>query len=216
MAVIDYGAIAFKNGKLISTGMFTDMKDTVGFSDKELPLLGREGQESIGGNCFVTVGDERIIIGFFKCTMLWWVKTAVKDDPNHGYAYRENVEMFGYSPYVKWGRWENQLCIESHWGKRAGWVKMVVKPKNGYYVAKITVYEAFPLSGKNVSARYKVYFGYGVDYDFYKKTRRVNYYRSPEHLIRELPSYIKWQLFYPLKHKVKVFCENVKRRKRGE
>lgn len=33
MAMIDYGAIAFKNGKLISTGMFTPMKDMVGWED---------------------------------------------------------------------------------------------------------------------------------------------------------------------------------------
>ena len=33
MAMMDYGAIAFKNGKLISTGMFTPMQDMVGWED---------------------------------------------------------------------------------------------------------------------------------------------------------------------------------------
>lgn len=35
MAMIDYGAIAFKNGKLISTAMFSPMKDMVGWEDTE-------------------------------------------------------------------------------------------------------------------------------------------------------------------------------------
>lgn len=35
MAMIDYGAIAFKNGKLISTDMFSPMKDMVGWEDTE-------------------------------------------------------------------------------------------------------------------------------------------------------------------------------------
>ena len=30
MAMLDYGAIGFKNGKLISTGFFTPMKETCG------------------------------------------------------------------------------------------------------------------------------------------------------------------------------------------
>ena len=33
MAMIDYGAIAWKDGKLISTDMFTAMEDMVGWSD---------------------------------------------------------------------------------------------------------------------------------------------------------------------------------------
>lgn len=36
MAMIDYGAIAFKNGKLISTGIFTQMKDMVGWEDTKM------------------------------------------------------------------------------------------------------------------------------------------------------------------------------------
>lgn len=35
MAAIDYGAIAFKNGKLISIKCFTPMIDTVGWEDTE-------------------------------------------------------------------------------------------------------------------------------------------------------------------------------------
>ena len=35
MAMIDYGAIAWKNGKLISTDVFTPMKDMVGWDDSD-------------------------------------------------------------------------------------------------------------------------------------------------------------------------------------
>ena len=38
MAMIDYGAIAWKNGKLISTDMFTPMKDMVGWDDSDLDI----------------------------------------------------------------------------------------------------------------------------------------------------------------------------------
>lgn len=37
MAMIDYGAIAFKNGKLISTEMFTPMMNMVGAESIETP-----------------------------------------------------------------------------------------------------------------------------------------------------------------------------------
>lgn len=47
---------------------------------------------------------------------------------------------------------------------------MKVTKRNGYYVFK----------WKYKGNRYKVYFGYGVDIDYYKKYRIVNYYRSPE------------------------------------
>lgn len=42
MAFIDYGAIAFKNRKLISSEMFTPMSETCGFSDEDGLLPGAE------------------------------------------------------------------------------------------------------------------------------------------------------------------------------
>ena len=57
MAMIDYGAIAWKNGKLISTDMFTPMKDMVGWEDSS------EGNySSIKDNYFAYIGDEEFII----------------------------------------------------------------------------------------------------------------------------------------------------------
>ena len=67
MAVIDYGAIAFKNGKLITTKMFTPVTKTIKF--KSTP-------ETINkfDNYFVCIGNENIIVGFYKDIVHWWVK----------------------------------------------------------------------------------------------------------------------------------------------
>ena len=206
MAVIDYGAIAFENGKLISTGMFTKMKDTVGFSDKENPLPGRENESSIDGNYFVVVGDEDVIVAFYKTTMVWFTRDYYDPENRDKYVFKENREFFGSSNYISWRRWEMRQCL------KYGMVKIIVKPKNGYYVAKITIYGNFPTTRDNIVTTYKVYFGYGVDYNFYKKTKRVNYYRSPEYFIHKLPSEIKWKM-RPLKHAVARYFRELRARR---
>lgn len=188
MAVIDYGAIAFENGKLISTGMFTKMKETMGWSDEKVSLPGREGKDPIANNAFVVVGDEEVIIAFYKTTMTWLTRNYYDPENREKYIFEEHQEFFGSSNYTNWKRWEISQCL------KYGMFKIVVKPKNGYYVAKITIYGNFPTTKANIVTTYKVYFGYGVDYDFYKKTKRINYYRSPEHLISALPTKIKWAL----------------------
>lgn len=190
MAIIDYGAIAFKNGKLISTDMFTDMKETCGFSDKDNLLPGAD--MSFDGNCFVTVGNKQFLLGFYKTTMYWWQDRKWKDKEDADFdddypRYTFGYEMFGWSDYT-WKKWKNEFylgrgCYDT--------TSIIVKHKNGYYVARFNI-------GRD---RYKVYFGYGVDLGFYKKTRRVNYYRSPEYWVySHIISPIKWK-FYKIKHK---------------
>ena len=53
MAMIDYGAIAWKNGRLISTDMFTPMKDMVGWDDNDLDI-----EDPLVNNYFAYVGDK--------------------------------------------------------------------------------------------------------------------------------------------------------------
>jgi len=182
MAMMDYGAIAFKNGKLVSTGMFTSMKDTCGFSDGDKPLAGvGENEPPFDGNQFVVLGDERFLVGFYKTYMKWWRPPEYDEDT------RCTVQRngFGFEDYDGWKRWSQAACVRKNDVEPdLEVVIMTVKPRNGYYVAR------FSYKGD----KYKVYFGYGVDYGFYKKTRRVNYYRSPEHFIRSLPYKIKWKL----------------------
>lgn len=168
MAMIDYGAIAFKNGKLISTGMITPMMDTCGFSDKDAKLP--ECESNFDGHFFVTVGNKRLLFGFYKTSMYWFSADR--------FGKKEDCECFDCGPYAKWTRWEEYYFN----GNDLVWV--IVKPKNGYYVAK------FSIDGDV----YKVYFGYGVDFDFYKKTRRVNFYRSPEYLVGKIRYRIKRKL----------------------
>ena len=64
MAMIDYGAIAWKNGKLISTDMFTDMKNMVGWDDSDL-----DNDEPLINNYFAYIGDEDFTLAFYKNLM---------------------------------------------------------------------------------------------------------------------------------------------------
>jgi hypothetical protein len=157
MAMIDYGAIAFKNGKLISTDMFTPMLETCGFSDEDKRLPGSD--VCFDGNHFIVLGNRDIVFGFYKTSIHWWRNSSY--EPSGG-------EFFGISDYVGWKYWHNYFYIENEV------VEIKVKPRNGYYTSR------FSINGD----RYKVYFGYGVDFHFYQKTRRVNYYRSPEYFAK--------------------------------
>lgn len=110
MAMIDYGAIAWKDGKLISTDMFTPMIDTVGWHDGDID----------GGN-FVTIGDKDLTLGFYK-SMITIVRSKHID-----YC------SFGSEEYEGWRYWEKMLAT----GR--GVVKIFVKPKrfHDYYVCKM-------------------------------------------------------------------------------
>lgn len=170
MAMIDYGAIAFKNGKLISTDFFTPMETTCGFSDYDNVLPGCES--SFDGNYFVVLGNKNLLIGFYKTGMYWWSSEYKK----------LKYEWFGSTCYSKWKYWQDILDFTT---------EVTVKRRHGYYVA------TFTLDGD----KYKVYFGYGVDLDWYKKTHLVNYYRTcPKYLINKLIRNIK-NYFYDLKYR---------------
>lgn len=61
MAMIDYGVIAKQNKRVINTELFTDMKDTLGFSIEK----DTEGYV-IEGNYFLFLGDRDLYIGIYK------------------------------------------------------------------------------------------------------------------------------------------------------
>ena len=54
MAMIDYGAVVFKNGKRINHDMFMDMQEAVGWSGEP------------DGDYFVYVGDSHVTVCFYK------------------------------------------------------------------------------------------------------------------------------------------------------
>jgi len=166
MAFIDYGAIAFKNKKLISTDMFTPMEETCGFSDKKT-------EDHFDGNQFVVCGDKDLYMGFYKKFMCW----------KSNYDDKSDDKIFNpYQDFQKWKYWEKDIYYQENNDENSfEKTRIIIKHKNGYYVAR------WEYKGD----KYKVYFGYGVDFDFYKRTKRVNYYRSPENYLKELKYKIK-------------------------
>jgi hypothetical protein len=172
MAMLDYGAIAFKNSKCISTGFFTPMETTCGWSDDENPLW---GESSFDGNEFVVCGDKDFVIGFYKTSIKWWTKETEewykKEDVQEPY-----YEWFGSSDYKGWKKWTKNI---------EGMACIIVKPRNGYFVA----------TWEYKGDKYKVYFGYGVDFNTYKRWHIVNYYRSIPHFFKtSIPNFIRYDV----------------------
>lgn len=181
MAMMDYGAIAFKNGKLISTEMFTPMVDMVGWEDKDTdvyesrPHTTDEPESNymlplkLNGNYFAYVGDSDCTLAFYKCQMV------VVEKYNDG-TFRCEHEYFNCSNYT-WSKWEDYA------GENLA--KIRVTKRNGYLVCR----------WKYKGDKYKVYFGYGVDLHSYKKWRVVNYYRSLDYYIHSIPNWIKNKIY---------------------
>lgn len=92
MAMIDYGSVVKKNGKIIQTEMFMNMKESVGFViDKELVFkskyreqlydenynaIGYEDKECIetvrpNGNFFSYLGDKELLVLVYKGTLIF-------------------------------------------------------------------------------------------------------------------------------------------------
>lgn len=174
MAIIDYGAIAFKNGKLISTDMFTSMMDMVGWEDDESDVYhnyqaDKDEPLQLNGNYFAYVGDADYTLAFYKCSMVM----VNKWQDGTFYYHRE---YFGNTNYT-WSKWEDYHGINLS--------KVKVTKRNGYFVCK----------WKYKGDKYKVYFGYGVDFDYYKKCRIVNYYRSPEFRLYSIKQWFKDKIY---------------------
>ena len=175
MAMMDYGAIAFKNGKLISTDMFTPMIDMVGWEDTEEDVYHDYNKDKdiplkLKGNYFAYIGDEDCTIAFYKTTM--------RIIERHNGTFFNGGECIGATNYT-WLKWKRFLMED--------FIK--VTRRNGYLVCK----------WKYKGDKYKVYFGYGVDLDYYKKYRIVNYYRSPEcrlrWMCRDIKEWLKDKMF---------------------
>ena len=93
MAMVDYGAIAWKDGKLISTDTFTDMKDMVGWSDTFFQ-----------GNYFAYIGDKDLTIMFYKDMMrIYCPDSEIADE----------MICFGSGPFEDWRRWRRLYMINS-------------------------------------------------------------------------------------------------------
>ena len=178
MAMIDYGAIAFKNGKLISTDFFTPMIDMVGWEDTENDVYHNYDKDkdeplNLNGNYFAYVGDSYCTLAFYKEQMV------IVQKYNDG-TFSYDHEYFNCTNYV-WSRWEHYVIDRTI----CNFVKIIVTKRNGYLVCR----------WKYKGDKYKVYFGYGVDLDCYKKWRMVNYYRSPKYRWYEIKRWIKDRIY---------------------
>lgn len=153
MAMVDYGAIAWKDGKLISTDMFTPMEDMVGWSDKN-----DDKEFKLNGNCFAYIGDKDFTVGFYKNTMhIYCPENYVED---------ETIYLTD-TPFEGWRRWKRWYMVNSI----DDTAEIIVRPRrfHNYYICTMT-YRGH---------KYKVAFGYGVDLAYYKKTHIIDYYGTP-------------------------------------
>lgn len=114
MAFIDYGAIAFKNGKCIQNDYFGDMLEMVGWEDEEEHIL--------KGWCFSYVGDKNFTVGFFKEHMI------VCCDGKTETIYLNDR-------YIGWKKYEALYVPDNY----DGFIKFVVTPRQDRcYTFKMT------------------------------------------------------------------------------
>lgn len=169
MAMIDYGAIAWKDRKLISTDMFTDMEEMVGWSDKDSD---KDIHKKLDGNWFAYIGDKDLVVCFYKQTMKIY-KPGKEEHP-------EDTIFFGMEDFIGWTRWEHNFYLNKDY------VQIKVYPVDGheYYLCKM----------KYRGHKYKVAFGYGVDLGYYKKYHIIDYYGTPWFKARELYNDIVYKI----------------------
>ena len=163
MAMVDYGAIAWKDGKLISTDMFTPMEDMVGWTDNYKCRL--------NGGYFAYIGDKDFTVGFYKNTMRIY---------NARNEYDNEEIYFNDTPFEKWNRWRKWYVINSLDDD----AEIIVRPRrhHDYYICTMT-YRGH---------KYKVAFGYGVDLKYYKKTHIIDYYGTPWFRVKDWCRDIKY------------------------
>ena len=116
MAMIDYGAIAWKDGKLISTDMFTPMEDMVGWS-----------HTTFKDNYFAYIGDKDLTVMFYKDTMrIYCPSSLIKDDM---------VYLSG-GPFEGWRSWKRWYMVNSV----DDTAEIIVRPRrfHDYYICTMT------------------------------------------------------------------------------
>ena len=182
--MIDYGAIAWKNGKLISTDMFTPMKDMVGWDDSDLDI-----EPPLKGNYFAYIGDKDFTLAFYKDTMR--ICHPIR-------SYDNDTIYFGSESFEGWKRWRNWTISNNKY------VEVIVKPKrfHNYYVCHM----------KYNGDKYKVAFGYGVDLGYYEKWRIIDYFGTPWYKIGSIWCDIKRMLRYDLRDFLYDIKYNIKLR----
>jgi hypothetical protein len=183
MAMIDYGAITWRDGRCISTGMFDDMKKMVGWCDDGTSGYneGRYLTCPLNGNYMSYIGDKYFTLAFYKNTMCIYRKSNIDGEAPWvdtmyfgGYFHKIDFSEYAYASPFDYNDYEARI-------------KVYKKPFHNYYVCKM----------RYGGHKYKVAFGYGVDYSYYKKTHIVDYYGTPWFKVkswwRDFKSDIGWK-----------------------
>lgn len=173
MVRIKCGAIAFKNGKLISTKQFTPMIDMVGWEDTDNDIDSDAQPIELKGNFYAYIGDKDCTLAFYRERIV--VAERLFPD-NFFYIHYEYFNITSH--HYKWSKWHYPVVA----GNRISRVK--VTKRNGYYVCK----------WKYKGSKYKVYFGFGVDIDCYKKYHIVNCCRTPLAIFKKIRSFFLYKL----------------------
>ena len=178
MAMIDYGAIVWKDGKCVSTDMFDDMQEQVGWSDEDVESYneGRYQIRHLHNNYFAYVGDAYLTLAFYKNTMCVYRKSRP--------PWVEAMYFGGYTHKIDFSEY---AC--ARYGDCEARIKVYKKPFHQYYVCKM----------KYGGHKYKVAFGYGVDYSYYKKTHIIDYYGTPWYKAKDWWGDFKYDIYCKFK-----------------
>lgn len=161
MAMIDYGAVVKKNGKIITKHMFQNYSECkYDYNDKneekidETIFINSYGDStSMAGNYFATIGDKKFLIGFYKMFFIVAINGKQETDVSHCFCEhtQKHVKPFYYTfnngvkiviRTLSINRKDNGNPYDYSWDWSICLAKFSYKNNN-----------------------YEVLFGYGVDYN---------------------------------------------------
>lgn len=140
MAMIDYGSVVKKNGKIIQKEMFMDMKEAVGFEIDSLQE-GIEGKTLIDGDWFSYMGDEELLVCTYKTQVLIVSNNEIKKHVWYG-----TLDGNWRLPFPKY-----QLQFEVNGTK--------------FHIKKLFNQNRYKLRFEYKNDLYECLYGYGVDVD---------------------------------------------------
>lgn len=141
MAAIDYGAIVIKNGKIINTGMFEDMKESVGWSDEKRIYYSSKGvdysNQYLANNYFAYIGDSDLTLAFYKrtCRVSW----------------KDNQDIIEHN--LDWASYYESSHIKSRKFTQRGVTFRIREISSSVYLCSLDY----------KGDHYNVIFGYGID-----------------------------------------------------
>ena len=145
MALVDYGVVVKRNGKILNTDKFLTMKETLGFEvNKSIPCKMYDDEYYLNPVEDYTgwAGDKNYFIGFYKCTAQLFSRTE------EGYECKfitgENVDAICTQHY----------CDENNQDYHYSW----------YWVAESKNRKMLTLHTPDT--KWEILYGYGIDQDY--------------------------------------------------